>query len=159
MGRKKIPIEEKRKIVSISMKPETRKILDQLSENLDMDASKVIKYLLEQAGKDQVLRNIIKNNEVADLRAKNQKPWKRTTETGYHTIIRKDGTLYTYYECPNITVDQHNNDNIQNKKEEIPNEAIEEVFNEWENIKTKEDLEAIFDKYLDEEGQPKNEHL
>lgn len=174
MGRKRIPEEEKRKIVSISMKPETKKLLDYLSKNLDMDSSKVIKYLLEQAGKDQVLRNIVKNRQVADLRAKNEIPAESTTGTGYITIRRKDGSLFTYYKDPNITVDQkrehYNTKEISDKEIDKALAELYELDEErrkykpqplprWEDEQMDPEMEEMILRQRKEQEEYYNEHI
>lgn len=135
-GRPKKPPEEQRRCIGISMDPNSYNALMFLSKNLGMKPSSVCKYLILQAKKDQVLRNIIKNNQVADLRANGALAWETNLAPGYHTIRRKDGSLYTYFKPDEeITVDQQEHDNT----EEVTDEEVDFEFIGLEQY-TKEDF-------------------
>lgn len=154
-GRPKIDPNEKAICRTFSLDKETNELLDALTKNMGMKPSTAIQYLIRQAGKDQLLRNILVNSYVADRRSKIKEPWECTKTKGYHTILKKDGSLFTYYVDPSITVDQRNNDNTHPKREEVSDEEIDKLLDDLYGPMSQEQLNAIYDKYLDEEGQPK----
>ena len=151
MGRKPKPKDEKVKCYGVSFTPDDWKLLNDLSESMGVDKSKIIRYLLRCCAEpsNQGLRNLIVNLITME---KMRKP-RECTNSDYHTSIKtwtsygderktapKDKTLRT--------VDQHHDDK---SKDEMNLALLRGGYEEELRICKKADIEPpTFEEWLEE---------
>jgi len=124
MGRKKIDETYKRKSVGFSLREDEKKDIETLAKSLGMKPSEVIRYLVQEAKKNQSWRNVVRNLYEIERRQKAIELYEKTHPaecTEYKTTVRTYTVYGTVGRHP--AVDQHRDDTIVN--EEVSNEYID----------------------------------